>query len=270
MASIIIEGVADRWAHVALQHQQIFAAEELELLRQNISIMQEDIRLQYRDILDQSHYGRPSVVTWVQSEGRGRPRAVIDPDFLRWAYSLRSTSSIARFLNLGRKTIRNALLEYGIAAPQENPFAAFLAEDAGVDDDHDTLLDPVNPTILTGASSSADGAEQGSSTVSFTGPLSVISDTDLDVLISHLRGFYTRAGITILGGMLLRLGLRIPRERVRQSLIRIDPVQRIFERIRIRRRKYSVPGPNALWHHDGQHGRPLAYIGLHLSKLIDL
>lgn len=55
-------------------------------------------------------------------------------------------------------------------------------------------------------------------------------------------------------GMLRRLGYVIQRERIRQSLIRIDPVQRVFERIRIRRRVYSVPGPNALWHHDGQHG----------------
>ena len=34
-----------------------------------------------------------------------------------------------------------------------------------------------------------------------------------------------------------------------------DPVRRIFERIRIRRRQYSVLGPNSLWHHDGQHGQ---------------
>jgi hypothetical protein len=54
--------------------------------------------------------------------------------------------------------------------------------------------------------------------------------------------------------MLQRLGYRISRERITQSLVRIDPVQRVFQRIRIRRRVYSVPGPNSLWHHDGQHG----------------
>lgn len=37
--------------------------------------------------------------------------------------------------------------------------------------------------------------------------------------------------------------------------MRIDPVQHVFQRISIRRRVYSVPGPNSLWHHDGQHGR---------------
>jgi hypothetical protein len=54
--------------------------------------------------------------------------------------------------------------------------------------------------------------------------------------------------------MLRHLGHRVPRDRVRESLLRIDPVQRVFERIRFHQRVYSVPGPNSLWHHDGQHG----------------
>jgi hypothetical protein len=89
---------------------------------------------------------------------------------------------------------------------------------------------------------------------SFTGPLSVINDEELDLIISQLRQQFTRAGITMLHGMLQQLGYRIPRERIRRSLYRIDPVHRIFGRIRIRRRTYSVAGPNSLWHHDGQHG----------------
>ncbi len=59
----------------------------------------------------------------------------------------------------------------------------------------------------------------------------------------------------MLNGMLRRLGHRVPIEHIRQSLLRIDPVRQIFERIRIRRREYRVLGPNSLWHHDGQHGR---------------
>jgi hypothetical protein len=60
--------------------------------------------------------------------------------------------------------------------------------------------------------------------------------------------------------MLLRLGHRIPREQLCQSLVRVDPVQRVFERIHIRRHVYSVPGPNALWHHDGQHGKKIVMV----------
>ncbi|KAF8186549.1 hypothetical protein K438DRAFT_1032782 [Mycena galopus ATCC 62051] len=42
-------------------------------------------------------------------------------------------------------------------------------------------------------------------------------------------------------GMLRRLGHHVPRERIRQSLVRVDPVQRVFQRITIRRRTYYVP-----------------------------
>ena len=85
----------------------------------------------------------------------------------------------------------------------------------------------------------------------------MISDAELDAVITELRSHFQRAGITMLDGMLRYLGQQVPRERIRQALLRLDPVHRVFERIRIRRRVYSVPGPNALWHHDGQHGKQI-------------
>ena len=88
----------------------------------------------------------------------------------------------------------------------------------------------------------------------YTGPLSTLSDQELDGLIAHLRLHYPRAGITTTHGMLRRIGHRLSRERVRAALLRVDPVCRTFERIRIQRCTYRVAGPNALWHHDGQHG----------------
>jgi hypothetical protein len=91
--------------------------------------------------------------------------------------------------------------------------------------------------------------------VSFTGPLSTLSDDSLDILITQLRSNFRHAGLSMLDGMLRRLGHRLPRGRIRASLMHIDPVQRVFQRIRIRCRVCSVPGPNSLWHHDGQHGQ---------------
>lgn len=72
--------------------------------------------------MDQSHHGRQHPVTYVHTGRAGRPRAVIDPDWLRWASGHRSTSAIARFLGLGRTTVQNALLELGLSEPQEAPF----------------------------------------------------------------------------------------------------------------------------------------------------
>jgi len=211
--------------------------------------MQVDIRLRYEQTLDESHHGHPMVIETIRTGGRGRPRIHIDPDFLQWAYSQRSTASISRFLNVGRNTVRRALLDYGISESQEDPFPA-NHDVTGSDDglellERDDLLDP--NLILPN--------QNALSIVSYTGPLSTVTDNDLDDLISNLRSHFHRAGISMLDGMLRRLGHRLPRDRIRESLMRIDPVQRIFQRIRIRRRVYSVPGPNSLWHHDGQHGQ---------------
>ena len=89
---------------------------------------------------------------------------------------------------------------------------------------------------------------------SFTGPLSTMTDDELDKLVIRLQSHYCRAGISMLDRILCRLGHRIPREHIRASLLHIDPVQQVFECIHIWQRVYSVPGPNSLWHHDGQHG----------------
>ena len=209
-----------------------------------------DVRLQYERALDESHQGRPSVVTAIHDGGRGRPHIYIDPTFLSWAYNHRSTSSIARFLGVGRTVVRNALLDYGIAVPQQRPFSLSPVEP---DSSGYTLNHLPNST-----QNSFDASEQPS--LSFTGPLSTISDPELDRLLVRLRAHFRRAGISMLDGMLRRLGYRLPRERIRSALVRIEPVQRVFQRTEIRRRQYHVAGPNALWHHDGQHAKLYTFI----------
>ncbi|KAJ7728130.1 hypothetical protein B0H14DRAFT_2410102, partial [Mycena olivaceomarginata] len=216
------------------------------------------------DAVDASHHGHPVLVQTISSGGPGRPRIYIDPDFLRWAYGQRSTAGISRFLGVGRSTVRNALIEHGIAQPQPTPFQTDSSPTDDIDDiddnndidDNDDILDPDLP--IPAAGEFPPGIENlappSQPTTSFTGPVSEISDDDLDMLLLRLRTHYRRAGLSMLNGMLRRLGHRVPTERVRQSLLRIDPVRRIFERIRIRRREYRVLGPNSLWHHDGQHG----------------
>ncbi|KAK6987957.1 hypothetical protein R3P38DRAFT_3445779 [Favolaschia claudopus] len=207
------------------KHPEVFSPEEFTTLQTSISAMQTDVRLAYQDAVDASHHGHPVLVQSIPSDGPGRPRIQIDPDFLRWAYGHRSTASIAQFLGVGRSTVRNAVLAEGIP---DLP----LPESEEFPPDIRNLAQPT----------------------SFTGPVSDIFDDELDMLLLRLRTHYKRAGLSMLGGMLRRLGHRVPTQRVRESLLRIDPVRRIFERIRIRRRNYRVLGPNSLWHHDGQHG----------------
>lgn len=162
-------------------------------------------------------------------------------------------------------TVRTNLLRYGLAAPQSNPFSPQPPPADGnsiptqpnpvVDLEQDDLLDPQHEVATPAPIHQyQQGADVERPIVSYTGMLSNITDDELDNQIRQLRQHFRRAGLTHLDGMLTSMGYHIPRERIRQSLARIDPVQRIFQRIRIRRRTYKVAGPNALWHHDGQHG----------------
>lgn len=60
-------------------------------------------------------------------------------------------------------------------------------------------------------------------------------------------------------------GLTISRRRIQMAIRIIDPTRSLFKNIPIQRRSYQVPGPNALWHHDGQHGMQIlsySYIDL--------
>ena len=65
---------------------------------------------------------------------------------------------------------------------------------------------------------------------------------------------YRRSGEKSIEGKLRGGGLRIQRQRIRDSLHRVDP-SGIEGRIRrvLHRREYSVESPNALWHIDGYH-----------------
>lgn len=87
------------------------------------------------------------------------------------------------------------------------------------------------------------------------GRFSDISDEELDSL---LQGYMSRHGYTTgeayLVGYIRSLNLKVPRDRVRESLTRVDPRNTSLRwACVITRRLYSVPGPNSLWHIDGHH-----------------
>ena len=232
--------------------------------------MLHDVRILHDTMLQSSHNGHPEVVSKEYSGGRGRPRIIINRNFLAWAYRFRSTSGIADFLGVSRTIVRQALLDYNIARPGANPFHSEMGEDDS---------QPNIPEFVQGSSrdhlpeltqgSAQDGlpefvqdssrdhemiAETVFESSSFHGYLSNITDQEVDTALLRFRHDFPRAGIHILDGMLRSIDLIVPLERVGQSLLRIDPVERIFDRVRLTRRGYRVPGPNSLWHHDGQHG----------------
>jgi hypothetical protein len=91
-----------------------------------------------------------------------------------------------------------------------------------------------------------------------------LSDADLDLLVRTYRHVKPNSGIRYLIGFLRSHGLRVQKARIRRSILRVDGIGRVLrQRTAIRRRKYKVARPNALWHVDGHHKLILWGIVIH-------
>ena len=75
-----------------------------------------------------------------------------------------------------------------------------------------------------------------------------IPDNVLDNLVSGILHVTPQAGRHLVQGALRSGGFRIQRERIRESIVRVDPIIATLRNARrVVRRKYHVPSPNALW-----------------------
>ena len=80
-----------------------------------------------------------------------------------------------------------------------------------------------------------------------------MSDQDLDDVLSVKADFPTASKV-MLAGILRGRGIFLQRSRLRDSIHRTDPVNTALRCHQlVRRRPYSVEGPNALWHIDGKY-----------------
>ena len=81
-----------------------------------------------------------------------------------------------------------------------------------------------------------------------------LSDSELDTIVKEITSLFPQCGEKTVSGRLKSRGIVIQRERVRESLRRVDP-SGVRSRCRniLHRRTYSVTSPNALWHIDGYH-----------------
>jgi hypothetical protein len=83
---------------------------------------------------------------------------------------------------------------------------------------------------------------------------SSIEDVDLEMLVKAYKVQKPDAGFRYVRGHLRSAGIRVQKQRVLDSLKRVDRIgQFIRRRAVIRRRKYFSSRPNALWHCDGHH-----------------
>ena len=78
---------------------------------------------------------------------------------------------------------------------------------------------------------------------------SEIDDDELDIFVQHILHYSPESGERMVMGALKGFGVKIQRERLRNSIERVDPVSReMRRRTAIHRRVYNVKTPNALWY----------------------
>ena len=81
-----------------------------------------------------------------------------------------------------------------------------------------------------------------------------ISDDDLDAVIMEVQEKFPNWGNRLMYGYLITSRIRVPFHRVRESQRRVDPEGSFMRKLRyLNRRQYMVPGPQWLWHIDGNH-----------------
>ena len=82
---------------------------------------------------------------------------------------------------------------------------------------------------------------------------STITDLELDVKVAALKHNFPNSGEVMINGHLMAQNIRVKRQRLRDCISRLNSSMGLQKNPEIYRRVYSVPGPNYLWHIDGNH-----------------
>jgi hypothetical protein len=177
---------------------------------------------------DTSSSGGIAVAHPIRTGHRGRPRIEIDYDFLAFGLQLRGPTGLAPVAHVASRTIRRRALEYGLAEPADPVYIESLNDDSG-------------HVIRTYISST-------------TGPVSTLTDDELDQLMHHILEIFPTFGRRMIAGHLRQLGHHVPTSRIRDSYNRVHGPPVSYTNTATGRQPYRVAGPNSLSHHDGQHG----------------
>lgn len=173
----------------------------------------------------------PGVQVSCRVKGRvGRPRVEIDRNYLGSVLQVGGPSKLAKVMKCHPRTVRRRALEYGLSEPAPPVFQ--------------TNRNPDGTVSRTWFSSS-------------TPARSAVADDPnaIDELVGAVLHTFPNMGRQKLDGILKAQGYRIPRERLRESYVRVHGAPARFARPQIERRSYYVPAPNSLWHHDGNHSK---------------
>ncbi|KAG6912821.1 hypothetical protein DXG01_011761 [Tephrocybe rancida] len=217
------------------QHSHLLGPEDYQSVQQSLDNMLTALEQATTSSID-SPDAPPPLLGGTIADGRpGCPRIGIKPEDLVSLTSGRVThQQIADLYGCSARTIRRRLVEYGISQP--------------------------GPPVYT-QQEQPDGSVIREYTPGVSADLSNLSDDELDRKMLDMYEQFPSFGRRMIDGYLLHLGERVPRQRIIDSYHRvIGPTTATFGTRRIQRRVYSVPGPNSLWHHDGQHGAKVLFV----------
>ncbi|KAK1229293.1 hypothetical protein PQX77_007651 [Marasmius sp. AFHP31] len=169
----------------------------------------------------------------------GRPRIEIEPELLETALRLRGPTRLADTFRCHPRTIRRRALELGLVEPGPPVYTEYGNEETG----QSSRVYNAPTTPLGTPAVEEDRVEDGS-----------LTDQELDQLLCQILQIFPTFGRRMLTGHLRYLGHELPRERIRDSFERVQGMPAWMVTRPSSRRPYRVAGPNALWHHDGQHG----------------
>jgi hypothetical protein len=215
-----------------LQHSRIIPQNEFDTLLQNLNQMKDSLMQAASQALEPPDGPHVSATYTVSTGRRGCPRIEIIPDLLQanlqYATKRHLNSMVA--YSCSSRTIRRRAVEYGIEEPGEPVYVE-------VEDEHGQkywIYAAKHPTDH----------------------LSDLTDEELDEIMLYIITAFPAFGRRMIDGHLKYLGHRVSWSRVEASYSRVIGAPRQgFGVRRIERRVYKVAGPNALWHHDGQHGK---------------
>ncbi|KAJ7387940.1 hypothetical protein OS493_001293 [Desmophyllum pertusum] len=77
-----------------------------------------------------------------------------------------------------------------------------------------------------------------------------VSESELQQAVASVKNNHPNAGEVMLQGHLRAQGIHVQRSRMREAILALDPSVTARKRPAIKRRVYSVPCPNYLWHID--------------------
>lgn len=107
---------------------------------------------------------------------------------------------------------------------------------------------------ILGVSISTIRRRMSSLNLSVQSTYSQITNAELDNIVGGAQQQYPNWGNRQMYGYLVSRGIRVPIHRARESQRRVDPEGCVLRSLRsLRRRIYSVQGPQHLWHIDGNH-----------------